>query len=409
MKTAAVTLDIGGENHDASLAVLRTIDWDFAGAKTDYLTHPLHPYPAKFIPQIPNALIQELSSVGDTVLDPFCGSGTTLVEALALKRHAVGLDANPIACLISKAKTIKLDAFNAGTLQNLRTSLNMLGVRLSTGQTSLFDTIDIDTAPTSTSKAISFWFDPQVIHELARIKDLCYGLTRDAARTLALAVFSSVIVSVSRQDSDTRYVRRSKKIQPGETTKRFTRALDSAVERAIEFTDIIEDRFTCRVIQADALSPPTNIGPVDLVVCSPPYPNAYSYHLYHRTRMLWLDMDPVSFKKIEIGSHRKYSSRSANGATANTFKQEMTKVFSWLRLNLRSKRFCCFVIGDSILKGTTVNNHELIKEAALSNDFRLDADILRRIQDDKKSFNPRIGHIRHEHVLIFRNGGYLHA
>src|SRR5690606_28475459 len=86
--------------HRDELDVLRSIDWDFAGAKTNYLTHGMHPYPAKFIPQIPNALIQELSSVGDTVGDIFCGSGTTLVEALTLKRNAVGIDANPLACLI---------------------------------------------------------------------------------------------------------------------------------------------------------------------------------------------------------------------------------------------------------------------------------------------------------------------
>src|SRR5205823_8637266 len=89
----------------APLEHLTAIDWDFAGAKTNYLTHGIHPYPAKFIPQIPNALIQELSSIGDTVADIFCGSGTTLVEALTLKRHALGIDANPLACLISRAKT----------------------------------------------------------------------------------------------------------------------------------------------------------------------------------------------------------------------------------------------------------------------------------------------------------------
>src|SRR5262245_21752253 len=57
---------------------LQQIDWDFRNAKTSYLTHGVHPYPAKFIPQIPNALIQEFSRVGDTIADIFCGSGTTL-------------------------------------------------------------------------------------------------------------------------------------------------------------------------------------------------------------------------------------------------------------------------------------------------------------------------------------------
>ena len=99
----AIPLDEG-----AAIARLNAIGWDFPTAKTGYLTHGLHPYPAKFIPQIPNALIQELSSVGETIGDIFCGSGTTLLEALQLKRNAVGIDANPLAVLISKAKTTPL-------------------------------------------------------------------------------------------------------------------------------------------------------------------------------------------------------------------------------------------------------------------------------------------------------------
>lgn len=90
---------------DDAISKLLGIDWTFSDAKTNYLTHGLHPYPAKFIPQIPNALIQELSSVGDTVADIFCGSGTTLLEALTLKRNAIGIDANPLSALISRAKT----------------------------------------------------------------------------------------------------------------------------------------------------------------------------------------------------------------------------------------------------------------------------------------------------------------
>ena len=107
------------QSEAAPLARLRSLDWDFADAKTDYLTHSLHPYPAKFIPQIPNALIQELSSVGDVVCDIFCGSGTTLVEALLLKRHAVGIDANPLACLITRAKTTGVTDEDTEVLQEL--------------------------------------------------------------------------------------------------------------------------------------------------------------------------------------------------------------------------------------------------------------------------------------------------
>lgn len=81
---------------------LTQINWDFTVVKTNHSTHGLHPYPAKYIPQIPAALIEELSNPQDSVADIFCGSRTTLVEALASSRNGVGVNANPLACLISK-------------------------------------------------------------------------------------------------------------------------------------------------------------------------------------------------------------------------------------------------------------------------------------------------------------------
>src|SRR5690242_19361578 len=85
------------------------LNCDFHDSDTGYLTHALHPYPAKYIPQIPAALIQRLSKPGETVADIFCGSGTTLVEAMLNGRNAVGIDANPLACLIAQAKTARIE------------------------------------------------------------------------------------------------------------------------------------------------------------------------------------------------------------------------------------------------------------------------------------------------------------
>lgn len=84
------------------------IDFDFSGADTMYLTHSLHPYPAKFPPQLPNVILSKFGKHGQVVLDPFCGSGTTLVEARLLGFNAIGVDVNGLSSLLSKVKATPL-------------------------------------------------------------------------------------------------------------------------------------------------------------------------------------------------------------------------------------------------------------------------------------------------------------
>jgi hypothetical protein len=400
---------------DARLAVnsrpeigkLRAIDWDFKDAKTNYLTHGLHPYPAKFIPQIPNALIQELSSVGDTVGDIFCGSGTTLVEALTLKRHAVGVDANPLASMISKSKTAIINEDDANSLREVAQKCRSISDSIANyGHNSLFSTQTFtSSAWRPSSKSLDFWFDSHVIEELAEALAFCKLLSSKNARELALTIFSSIIVTVSRQDSDTRYVRRQKNVQPGDTLRRFARSLDQGLHASLEFSELVEERFKCHVVSKNLLSQPV-VPKMDLMVCSPPYPNAFSYHLYHRTRMEWLGMDQPLFKKEEIGSHRKYSSTSKNGATVETFQSEFTSIMNWLSRNLKSGGYACFVVGNSTLKGQTIDNADLISSAGGAAGFSEIARIERTIQSTKKAFNPAHGKIKTEQILILENMGY---
>jgi site-specific DNA-methyltransferase (cytosine-N4-specific) len=164
---------------------------------------------------------------------------------------------------------------------------------------------------------------------------------------------------------------------------------------------LTEDRFKAAVIFADLLSAP-DVPKADLVVCSPPYPNAYSYHLYHMTRMLWLDMDQPTFKTREIGSHRKYSSRGKNAATVKTFTTEFHQILLWLRSYLRDKKYACFVVGDSTIQGTKVDNAEIISNVAQSLGYSELARIERRLQATKKAFNPVIGKIKSEKILVLQ-------
>lgn len=383
---------------DFAVERLTRLDWDFRSAETGDATHSLHPYPAKFIPQIPRALILELSSAGDIVADMFCGSGTTLVEAVRHGRKAVGIDANPLACLISRAKTAHISPRQVASLQALGAEARGLAADQVSAPRSRRRFRSEEWRPEQ--EMLDVWFEPFVVEELAECLAWCRA-TRDPVRTLALSAFSSIVVAVSRQDSDTRYVRREKGLKPGDTFRRFGSAIAAAAKLASDFAETAQTG-KCRVVEGDVLHAPA-IGLVDLIVSSPPYPNAYSYHLYHRTRMLWLGMDQPKFKSVEIGSHRKYSSKSRFAATPDTFRAEFAEIGKWMRRTLRTGAHACFVVGDSTIRGERIDNASIIASTLSELGFVESARLERRMQDTRKAFNPAIGKIKTEKILILRN------
>jgi hypothetical protein len=385
---------------DVRIVKLKEFDWSFSGAKTSYLTHGIHPYPAKFIPQIPNALIQELSSVGDTVADIFCGSGTTLLEALQLKRNAVGIDANPLAALISQAKVSTPTEDTLDELRAFRLECDLLASQIAANFSSKGTQPFVSEGWRPEPSVSEFWFIPHVVEELAEVR-LRIGKLSESAQLLAKTAFSAIIVAVSLQDSDTRYVRRDKAINPSDVVRRFCNALSSTIIASSEVADILEDRFNCRIVNSDILSAP-DVGMIDLVVTSPPYPNAFSYHLYHRTRMLWLEQDQKRFKSEEIGSHRKYSAKGASGLSEDDYLREFTTIFRWLADRMRPGSHACFVMGDSTIRGRRIDNSNILSSAGYSAGFIEAARIDREILSTKKSFNPSHGRIKRENILILK-------
>ena len=106
---------------------LEKLDWELADADTRYGTHSFHPYSAKYIPQIPHYLISNLTKKGDMVLDTFLGSGTTLVVSKKLERNAIGVDLNPLACLISK---VKITAITKAKIKKIKELCQIIKITL---------------------------------------------------------------------------------------------------------------------------------------------------------------------------------------------------------------------------------------------------------------------------------------
>lgn len=141
--------------------------WNFIGADTKTFTHCFHNYPAMMIPQIAERLISKYSKNADLLFDPYCGTGTSLLEANLRNINAVGTDLNPLARLISKAKTTKIN-------------LQVLDLYLKDFSDYLFSImfcIKKINIVIPNIKNIDYWFSQSVQEKLALLKDFIHNIS----------------------------------------------------------------------------------------------------------------------------------------------------------------------------------------------------------------------------------------
>ena len=382
---------------------LQKVDWAFEESDTQYLTHNYHPYPARFIPQIPSTLIQYLSEAGEWVFDPFCGAGTTLVEATLLGRNCIGNDLNPIGALVSKVKSNLVSVEDKPALENLMADIEGYFER-ATDTPSLIPNLSV--IPEYSLPDIpnrDHWFMPTVQEELGILLTRIDMLSSQFLADFCRVAISAILVSVSNQAGETRYSRKEKTIPPGTVYKRFVSKLREMWTRMEGYRESRQP-VTSQIINNDLRvleDFPPNVK-VQLVITSPPYPNAFDYFLYHRHRMFWLGYDPIAMSKKEIGSHLNYQRKGTTEQNIAAFKDSMRLCFQRINSVLETYRFCCFVIGDSVFKKQLVENDQLIIEIAKDCGFKLEVNLERDIHAYRRSFSSAARRAKSEHIVILR-------
>lgn len=362
---------------------------------TTYLTHNFHTYPAKFIPQIPKGTIQALTKEGDTVLDPFCGCGTTLVEAKLLNRRSIGVDLNPIATLVSRAKTNKLDISQIREISNLVNQMKK----------------DIDNYYDNKQTAIGYnvpffnnrdhWFQQNVLNELAIIKSYIDKVGNEDLKTYLFTAFSSIIVTVSNQESDTRFAAISKNIKPFRTFFGFLKRIEDMNPRILEFSTKASnsdvDVYEAETQNMDFIDD----NSVDHIVTSPPYANTYDYYLYHKFRMYWLGYNVKKVQDKEIGSRNRHSSKKED---ISTFEKDLSLCLREMSRVLKNNKYAVVVIGDSVIRGELISASELMKKIAIKNNFRFIREISYNLKQNSRMFNPKFTNgDKLEHIMFFKN------
>ncbi len=363
---------------------LEEINWNFPESGKSRDINNIHPYPAKFIPEIPKSLIDIFPPPeGTIVFDPFCGSGTTLLEAQKAGFESLGVDLNPIACLITSVKTSIL---NTVLFENIADSV------IRKAQSSL-EKVELPDIPN-----LNHWFKEDIQVEIAKLLIEIRKIEEKSIHDALLLALSSILVRISNQDSDTRYAAIEKNLNANSVYDIFKKStLQIKKAKSVSILDFPQ----ARVIQKNILEVTTSDieKKVGLVITSPPYPNAYEYWLYHKYRMFWLGYDPLEVKKKEIGARAHYYKK--NPPTNQDFQNEMQYLLQLIWDSLVDNGKACFIIGRSKIRGEIVDNAELITSAAYKVGFTRIAKIERVIAPSRKSFNLSHGKIKVEHILVF--------
>lgn len=388
--------------HDESdiIRKIEDIDWSFTDSDTTYLSHGIHPYSAKFIPQIPHYLIQILSLRGETVWDPFAGSGTTALESLLLGRRAISSDVNPLSKLIGRAKTATLTSSEVEKGEELANDVELLSsnrLHFSEEYNRNEEAIT-DHVPEIPNR--EKWFHKNVLRELGYLAWRIDRLSSDSLTAVAQSALSKIVVGVSYQDSETRYTSVEREVEEGETLRKFAAQLNSILQKTSRLSSLIGFRKATFETSDLRYESPVPENSVDLIVTSPPYPNATDYHLYHRFRLFWIGHDPRKLGSKEIGSHLRHQKEDTG---IDQYLDEMSECLKRMREALRPGRYAVLVVGDSVFDDETYKTASLVGEVAQDCGFSVPGLVSRDLHDTKRSFISAARRLKEEKLLVLRN------
>lgn len=371
----------------------------YIGKQVSYATHGIHRYPAKFIPQVPRFCIESHSDVGDDVLDPFMGSGTTLLESFILGRNSYGIDIHPLARLIAKVKTTPLDpdtlsAMAGELLANIRSERD-----------------DNDSwVPEIPNR--EHWFRPTVLSELATIKKNVWALRKSNYKDFFKICFSSIIRKVSNSDDDslipevTSFQR--KLDEQGKTSydalSRFentvkNKQIDAASfwKLSQEVSEKYKDLPEVNIVGNEARDIALEDGSIDLAVTSPPYASAVHYVSVHKLEMYWLDLISstaeldsrvVGTARAYVADYRSWEPRSNIPELANVldelvakdkksayivykYFEEMRKNFVEVHRVLKRNGRYCVVVGENTFRKVRIPTYRILCSIAGRSGFEM--------------------------------------
>lgn len=387
-------------------------------------THNYFKYPCKFIPEIPRwAMRTYLKNdvMAPKVLDPFAGSGTTLLEAALMGIESVGTEIDDVAKLLIKVKTTQL------TQDEITESRNFTERVIAEIDNGNYDTDDIILPEINN---LEHWFQPQILKDLGYLYARIIQIENVDVRDFLLICMACIIKKVSNCDdvSPKPYVsNRVIKTPPG-VSKTFS---DAVIRNLEGMSDMTNRQLASVTVSGDALHINAEDASIDIAITSPPYINAFDYVRTLRLENLWLEMATENElrerKRLYLGTEsiktreeiknlsildessllRTYFVKirevdEKRALIMKKFFEDMKKNLEEVYRVLKPGTKYVIVIGNSSIRKVDVESWKVIKDIALNLGYNYCAHIGYEIQ------NPYIriprgnkgGKIAIDHVLV---------
>lgn len=407
---------------------------------TERTTHSIHPYTAKLLANIPYFFFNNSYFVKPKykILDPFCGSGTVLLEAKLAGLNSFGSDANPLARLITR---VKCNNFDVIKIQSYKEEIQKKLSSSEIGEEISYKNL----------KSLEFWFEKHIQFQLKSIYNAILHISDIKYREFFLLCFSNCVRKVSNADSrisvpvkinPAKYsetslhrIKSEKKLEELKVvnvTEKYFDIVNQNIKRIKNKSNINTSKYVGKVISNDSRNL-TNLKDesIDLILTSPPYAGAQKYIRASSLNLYWLGYNNLNeldkenigrenYKKDEYKILRKTGIKNADyllkkifdinplrAYIAANYLLEMTAALQESARVLKKNSHLILVASNNMVCGFDFKTQEYLKDILLKLGFSIVCEMV----DDIKSYglmtkrNKTASIITCEHILILKKNG----